>query len=181
LFQRSGFVSSVVVLAAFPGVQRYAAFSEEFAPKTFDYEFKIEFGYSLDKFQYLQVYNANKPFITTSVGYRSKINNGFNEIRFNIVGGIPFDDERLILVKFQKINYILTNQFSSKNLFGLSMLNINQTDFSYADLTISFVQKFFKHYALELGFMQTIHNNFFKTNRKLINMNGFFVSLWSYF
>ncbi len=179
LFSTEKSILSLVVLVKTPNFYT-SSLMHEFDKVNDAYEMRLEFGYNFGSVnKNLQVYNATGDFLTIS--FANRINRGydFNENRFEFLYGCFLMPSLLLMLRFQKFVYLYDKEIvfaSGKGVNFEKMLFFNNAGFS--KWTLSAASRLAKHTTLELGFYQSINDNFINTNPKNIYLYGFFVSLW---
>lgn len=172
------FVFSFYSMIKFPGFYMHkGTLSYEFGSVAlFEYQSGIELGFSMQRKRNVQVYNADSPFFTVGMYYRTNINL-WDEVRFLFTLGIPITNNLVLLLKFNKINYF----FKNANFNTVYMMYFNGSAFSIAEVYASILFKFKRNLAFEFGYKMSIHSKVLRTLLKRYYDNTFFTSVWLYF
>lgn len=173
------FTISTNILIGFPqlGVKN-SYLNKEFANNCFEFQSGVEMGFSFGQDEnYLQNYNVKKPFITLSYYYKKRMK-VFDQITYFLTVGIPVLERSIMFLKFQKINYIFHDLSATT---APEVLNPNGTQFSFVDISFSYLTKISEFTHIEFGYKQSLHIKWLNTNSKQYKEKGFFVAMWFYF
>lgn len=179
IFSYKNFIMSFVTGFKTKGYYKEDYHLREFGIPSVEQEQKIEIGYSFDNEEHLQIYNAQRVFMTASLAYR-KFYSFADQIRFEFILGVPINQTFLILSRFQKINYL----FKEDPYYGISMPSVFAFNAGFTSLVkayVSLVTKIDDSNFIEIGYTNTIADKNLNSDLKNINFHSISISLWTYF
>lgn len=141
-----------------------------FSIKKWQYEQRVEIGVAIGK----------KDFLTMMFAYHGNIKHWYDEMHLDLTFGHYFIKELLMLIKFQKYFYIITDSDKKKQVYGVA--NLPFADYfsqrGFAKLTLSLITSINEKTSFELGFYTTIKAKWLGTKNLNINMQGVYLGLW---
>ena len=177
IFSRKNFVGSVVFGYQAPGIYNGNLYPQEFAQKSNGIITRVEIGYSFkDSNANLQIYNTASDFLTFAFEYKRNIGLNYAETIFDFTFGHFLQNDILLLLKLQKISYIVNNVNNvvsrNNNLFDPFANN------GIFKVGFSFVMNVSKNINIEAGYFHSIAASFLHTSFKPLNLNSIFVGIW---
>ena len=140
--------------------------------RVWQYLSKMEFGF-----------NIFDDFLVLTVAWQGNIKHWYNELHFELTYGHYFIPELLLLVRFQKFIYFISNKDKAQNIMVAEYKSVLDflSNSGFAKISISLATNLTKNMIIEFGVYSTISAKFLKTEKLNIGMRGFFTSLWYYF